>query len=164
MSKRLLPQKDKIIELYVDKKMTCKEICRKYGLSPNSSTNLSRKLREWGIEIRKDAGMYHHNWKGGKIIKGDNYIGIWMPAHKRADNQGYIYEHTLVYQQNTGYLPQKNEVIHHIDLDKHNNNFNNLYLCNHKQHAILHRSIESLIKPLLEKDIIYFDNGIYKLK
>ena len=163
MSKRLLPPMEKLIQLYVKEKKTCKEICREYGLSSNSSTNLARMLKKEGIKIRKDSGEFHHNWKGGKIEKGCGYVGIWMPNHERADNQGYVYEHTLVYEKNTGHLPQKGEVIHHIDLDKHNNSFDNLYLCNYVEHTKLHRSVDKLVKTLLERGIIKFSGGKYEL-
>lgn len=162
MSKRLLPPIQDLIYHYVEEKKNCKEICRQYGLSPNSSANLGRMLKKHGIKIRQDSGEFHHNWKGGRIDKGDGYIGVWKPEHERADNQGYVYEHTLVYEQKTGRLPKKGEVIHHIDLDKHNNNFENLYLCNYIEHTKLHRSIDRLIKPLLEKKIIKFKDGKYE--
>lgn len=58
-------------------------------------------------------------------------------------------------------MPKKGEVIHHIDIDKFNNEFSNLYLCNHKEHLEIHRSIEKLIKPLLKKKIIGFKKGGY---
>ena len=37
--------------------------------------------------------------------------------HERVDGGGYVYAHTLEYEKHTGKLPQKNEVLHHIDLD-----------------------------------------------
>lgn len=165
MSKRMIPSDKKIIELYVEEKKTCKEICRMYGLSTNSSGNISTILKKHGIEIRKDAGENHHNWKGGKISKGDGYIGIWKPKHIRADKQGYVYEHTLVYERENGFLPDVNQVIHHIDMDKTNNSIENLYLFDDsKEHAIAHRSLEKIVKQLLEKDIIKFENGIYVIR
>ena len=164
MSKRLLPNDEIIIDLYVNKNKSCKEICRMFGVSPNTSNSVATILKRHNIEIRQDKGKNHHNWKGGRIIKGDGYIGIWSPNHIRADNQGYVYEHTLVYEKEKGILPNKENVIHHIDLDKTNNDINNLYLCNYKDHLSLHRSIEKLIKPLLEQEIICFNNGEYKLK
>ena len=164
MSKRLLPNIETLIRLYVEEKKDCGEICRIYGLSANSRSNLARMLKRNGIKIRKQIGKDHHSWKGGKIIKGCGYYGIWNPEHPRKDSQGYVYEHTLIYEEKTGKLPQKKEVLHHINLDKLDNRFENLYLCGNKQHLICHRSIENLIKPLLDKNIIYFDNGIYKIK
>lgn len=166
MSKKLLPDDSKLIELYVKDKKSCKEICRMYGLSVNSSSNLGVKLKKLGIEIRKDAGENHHNWKGGKIIKGDGYIGIWKPDHKKADSLGYVYEHTLVLEQVLHRELLKNEEVHHINLNKTDNDINNLCLCNHETHMKIHRSIEKLIPTLLKQNIIYFDkvDNEYKFK
>ena len=166
MSKRLLPNDDKIIELYEKEKKSCKEICRMYGLSVNSSTNIGIRLKKLGVNIRKDAGENHHNWKGGRIVKGDGYIGIWKPQHKKADNQGYVYEHTLIVEEKLKRSLNRDEEIHHINLDKTDNNIENLCLCTHKTHIKIHRSIEKLIPILLQRNIIYFDNESkeYKIK
>ena len=166
MSKRLLPSDDKIIELYEKEKKSCKEICRMYGLSVNSSTNIGIRLKKLGINIRKDAGENHHNWKGGRILKGDGYIGIWNPKHKKADNQGYVYEHTLIIEEKLKRNLNKDEEIHHINLNKQDNDINNLYLCSHKIHLKIHRSMEKLIPYLLKKNIIFFDktNKEYRIK
>ena len=164
MSKKMLPDNKTLIDLYVNDKKNLAEICEIYGLSKNSRSNLSRTLRNLGIEIRQNKGTNHHNWKGGKIIKGDGYYGIWCPSHKRADKQGYVYEHTLVIEKNMGILPNKNEVIHHIDTNKLNNDIENLIICNNKEHTMIHRSIELLVEPLLERKIIFFDKDEKKYK
>lgn len=44
MSKKLLPSDEELVRLYEEKK-SCKEICRIYGLSTNSSTNVGIKLK-----------------------------------------------------------------------------------------------------------------------
>jgi hypothetical protein len=164
LSNKKLPNDDIVVDLYVNQHKTCKEICIMYGMSDKSIDCVSRILKRNGIIIPKQGrGPDSYGWKGGKIIKGCGYYGIWNPDHERADNQGYVYEHTLVYESNTGVLPQKGEVIHHIDLDKLNNDFSNLFLCDHKAHLVCHRSIEKLIKPLMQNNIIYFENGEYKI-
>lgn len=164
MSKKMLPDDETIIDLYVNKKLNCKQILNMYGMKSGSTHCLVDKLKLHGISIRRDAGENHHNWKGGVVDKGRGYIGIWKPDHPRASHQGYVYAHTLEYEKNTGYLPQKGETIHHIDMDKHNNNFSNLYLCTNRKHAIAHRSVEKLVKELLKRNIIEFKDGIYVLK
>lgn len=164
MSKRLRPSDEIIYDLYVNKKMNLVQICRLYGMKDKSRHLISERLKLMGVEIRQDKGINHHNWKGGKITKGDGYIGIWQPDHIRADSQGYVYEHTLVYEKEKGILPSKDQVIHHIDIDKKNNSIENLYLCNHKEHIEIHRSLEKLVKELLKRNIIKFENGRYELK
>ena len=161
MSIRKLPGNDVIYELYVNQKRTTREICDIYGVK--SISNLHVQLKKMGVETRKCAGEHHHSWKGGRVSKGDGYYGIWMPNHERADKQGYVYEHTLVVEKQMKRLPNKGEVVHHIDLDKLNNDISNLYVCGHKEHSICHRSIERLIKPLLEREIIRFEEGVYIL-
>lgn len=164
MSKRVVPSTKELNKLHNEQGISLKGICRLYGLSPNSSGNLSAYLKKDGYNVTKQIGKYHHSWKGGKISKGDNYIGIWNPTHERADHQGYVYEHTLVMEKENGILPNKDQVIHHIDLNKKNNKIENLYLCDHKIHTKCHRSIERLIKPLMDMNIIFFEDGEYKIK
>jgi len=155
MSKRKLPSDEVLCDLYVNQNKNAGEIAKMYGVKYRG--NVIVKLRKMGVEIRQDKGENHHNWKGGRTGKGDNYIGIWMPDHERADNQGYVYEHTLIAEKKYGRLPNKSEVVHHINLDKHNNDEDNLYLCDYIKHTKLHRSIDRMIRPLLEKGIIRFD-------
>lgn len=123
------------------------------------ATSVGRVLKRNGITMRDTrSGENHPSWKGGRTGKGDNYIGIWKPEHERADSQGYVYEHTLVMEEKIGRLPIKGkEVIHHIDLDKHNNDPNNLYLCGYIEHTTLHRDLDRLVKPMLEMGLLEFD-------
>ena|SRR5690606_29412701 len=129
-----------------------------------SSTAIKKYLTEHGVETRKCAGENHHMWKGGRVGKGDDYIGIWMPEHPRADHQNYVYEHTLVIEKHLGRLPGKGEVVHHINGDKHDNRIENLYLCNISEHKAAHWSLEKHLKFFLENDIVEFVNGKYELK
>lgn len=60
----------------------------------------------------------------------------------------YVYEHQLVWWQNTGNLVPKGYVVHHRDHDKHNNRFSNLELTEAGVHAAEH-SAERKPLPLL---------------
>ncbi len=161
--KRKLPEWDVVVDLYVNQQKNLAEICRMHGLSEGSKSNISRKLRQMGIEIRQDKGTNHHAWSGGRIVKGDGYVGVWNPRHERADKQGYVYEHTLVVEEALGRLPGENEVVHHINLDKQDNTPSNLWVCGNKEHIVCHRSVEKLIKPLLEHGVIEFVDGAYRI-
>lgn len=122
------------------------------------TTSITRVLNRNGIETGYKRGENHPGWKGGRIEKGDNHIGIHKPDHPRADSQGYVYEHTLVMEQKIGRLPQGKEQVHHINLDKKDNRPENLFLVDDKsQHGKIHKSIENLIPELLERDIVSFD-------
>lgn len=50
----------------------------------------------------------------------------------------YCYEHHLIYWQNYGIVPNSEEVIHHKDGNKRNNNIENLELMNRVKHIIFH--------------------------
>lgn len=50
----------------------------------------------------------------------------------------YCSEHIYVYWKQTGILPKTNEVIHHIDGNKHNNDITNLQLMSVEEHNKLH--------------------------
>lgn len=153
-----------------------KEIVKRYknGESATSigkdmghhTTTITRILRRNGCSTGYKKGKDHPSWKGGKVNKGDGYVGIWKPDHPRADNQNYVYEHTLVMEEKIGRLPKKDEKVHHINCNKKDNRPENLYLCSNKKHRELHTSIEKMIPELLKKDIIGFDRekGEYYIK
>lgn len=129
-----------------------------------NATSITRVLKRNGISIRQCVGENHPSWKGGRVIKGDGYIGVWKPDHERADNRGYVFEHTLVMEEKIGRLPKKGEVVHHVNLIKTDNRPENLYLCNHRVHISLHRELEKMVVSLIDDGIIYFDHesGEYK--
>lgn len=74
-----------------------------------------------------------------------------------------FYVHELVAQ---AFLDnyEKGKVVHHIDYNKENNYYKNLYVCTRKEHITIHNLADRLIKDLINNDIIFFDNGAYKIK
>jgi hypothetical protein len=65
-------------------------------------------------------------WKGGRIIDQDGYILTKSPDHPSRDRHNYVREHRLVAEQILGRYLQPQEVVHHKDGDKQNNNPDNL--------------------------------------
>jgi hypothetical protein len=53
------------------------------------------------------------------------------------------------------------EVIHHIDMDKTNNEISNLYLCNKSKHQKCHGTINKAVSELMKRGIIKFTDGEY---
>lgn len=88
----------------------CSKSCRSKGQS---------KLR--GMEN-------HHNWKGGRYKTSDGYRVIKCRDHPFSDSQGYVKEHRLVVEEKMGRYLTKEEVVHHIDFNRSNNNIVNLML------------------------------------
>lgn len=91
------------------------------------------------------------SWKGGRYLSDNGYYRIYM------GNLKYEYEHKVILSK---YLNRKlsvEEKVHHIDLNKVNNNISNLYLCKNKRtHWYCHQSMEECGFSLLNKKI-WFD-------
>ena len=104
-------------------------------------------LRKYKPEKSWPKKEKSHMWKGGRR-KGANGIRLYAPSG------GYIYEHRKVVE---GYLNRKllsSEIVHHIDMDNHNNDIKNLYLCKNLQsHGVLHYNLELLGYELLNHKI-----------
>lgn len=73
-------------------------------------------------------------------MKNGDYILVIAPSNypgKKYRNR-YCLEHHLVYWQHYGIIPNKDEVIHHKDGNKYNNNINNLELLTAEEHKKYH--------------------------
>ena len=57
-------------------------------------------------------------------------------------NKKYIREHTLVVEKVLGRKLKKNEMVHHINLDKCDNRHENLMVCGREYHGWLHHRME----------------------
>jgi transposase len=129
--------KANLIMLYVEQKLSTREIGKILG---HSHDYVSDKLKEIGITVddRLTALQSERNpsWKNGKTIRS-GYVQISSKTicAKRKS------EHQIVMENFIGRELRENEVVHHIDGNKTNNNINNLALMDRTAHARLH-SIE----------------------
>ena len=126
--------KSNLIMLYVEQRLSTREIARILG---RSHKYVSYKLKEIGVTVddRITALQSDRNpdWKGGKTTR-DGYVQI---SSKSICEKGKS-EHQIVMENYIGRELHENEVIHHIDGDKKNNNINNLALMDRTAHARLH--------------------------
>lgn len=81
---------------------------------------------------------------GNKNLSTHGYVLVTLGKRRRQ------YEHILIAEKALGRKLKKisvghplNEVVHHIDGDKTNNNPNNLLICTHRYHTELHRKLEN---------------------
>lgn len=78
------------------------------------------------------------NWKGGRKTNYKGYIQVLEPNHHRADPSGYVFEHILVFEKETGITVTKDFVVHHLDGNKQNNDISNLCLMTMGGHTSFH--------------------------
>lgn len=98
-----------------------------------------RKSREIEYQNRSEArkGDKGSKWKGGtKSHKG--YRQILKPDHPRADSAGYVLEHIIVWEEETGVAVPKNCCVHHLNGDKKDNRIENLCLMQFAAHTVHH--------------------------
>lgn len=85
-------------------------------------------------------------WYGDKRKYGPGYVKVFNPGHPFASRQGAIPEHRFVMEQFLGRYLTKEEVVHHRDQNKRNNDLTNLLLfSSNGQHIHFHQSIYRLI-------------------
>lgn len=135
--------KNYLKKLYYDELLSINKIAKKL----NVSTNVIRKyFKKYNMKFRNTnesrkiavIGNKNPNWKGGKLLKRNGYIQIYMPEHPQCNSRGYIYEHRLIMEKNIGRYLEKYEVVHHIDFNKCNNNISNLMIVTPQEHIRLH--------------------------
>lgn len=138
----------------------------------------SAKITRTGKKASEQAkkNMSKAQRKKGYRTQGNGYKGILIdnkdhPRFKSFRGGGYIMEHILIMEKKLGRFLEKNELIHHIDKNKLNNDINNLYIFNgntlsesRRMHQNAHQSAEDLTIELYKLGIVEFVNGVYKIK
>lgn len=125
------------------------DVCKKCSYLSKYRTSVFRKTMEEAV-----------NWKGGRSISGNGYKRIYAGGGKR------IFEHVQIYENYIGRKLVNEERLHHIDMNKLNNQIDNLYLCDsNRSHKLCHDSAQELAKKFLNKKI-WFDrkNKIYTIE
>lgn len=118
-------------------------------LIPNKSfIAIYKKARSLGLYKAKELifinrsqarkGEKGSNWKGGTATTAKGYRLIKAPNHERADNKGYVLEHILVFERETGVKVPKNCCIHHLNGNKSDNRIENLCLMLTSAHTMHH--------------------------
>ena len=99
-----------------------------------------KKGLEAEYQSRSDArkGDKAANWKGGVRHTRRGYRQLLIPGHPRSDAGGYVMEHIVVWEQNTGIRVPDNCVIHHLNGNKADNRMENLCLMERGAHTQLH--------------------------
>ncbi len=109
-----------------------------------SNTAILRWARANNVAIRD---TYHQ----GFIRTDSGYIKLHVPEHPRADAKGYVQEHVLVMEKHLGRYLADDEVVHHKDYSKNNNQLDNLQLMTDRGHRALHLSNKDCGRWMLRK-------------
>lgn len=107
------------------------------------------------------AEQNHMSFTGGRYIhKG--YILIKCKEHHRANKDGYVGEHILIAEKNIKRKLKANEIVHHKDKNRSNNNPCNLQIMLDSEHKSLHgkETIYKIDDEYLKKSIL-IDNKTF---
>lgn len=134
MNKFNLPRKPMRLPINMDMAVeyhkngySTKEIARMLCVSQPTAR---KRLQELGY----DTDHYHK----GYLQKESGYILVYAPDHPRADNKGYVPEHTIVAESELGRRLADNEVVHHINGNKADNAPGNLQVMDEADHKSMH--------------------------
>ena len=130
-----------------------KNLGDEFNVSPSC---IRKYLIKYGIQRRYKTDFFKGDPKKNpryigkeKIIKNGYYM-IRYPEHPNAVN-GFVYEHRLIVEKKLNRYLKKDEVVHHIDGNKLNNDLSNLLIMTNSEHAKLHGIIRRN-KRLLERE------------
>lgn len=162
--------KEFLYDQYIMQEKAVKQIRREFGWGVNT---IKRWLRYHEIPLRdiRDAiirrqrgntGNKHPRWLGKRNLGG--YIYTYFPDHPSSNKQGYMAQHRLIAEQILGRYMREDEVVHHIDGDRANNEKDNLYPTNRAGHRRASASLMRIGFELIAMGKLYFDmkEGIYK--
>lgn len=128
--------------------------CNKEGETTFQSYNKGqRRHNNNGKTFCQPCAAHLKNWNGGIQWTEDGYKNIRVAKGK------YKREHRLVVEQSIGRQLKKEEIVHHIDGDKLNNQLDNLALCKNKsEHQKAHYSLEIIALELYKAGFIEYDS------
>lgn len=113
------------------------EICNK-DFKTYKSVNKRFCSRQCKVKWQKTiTGSIHPAYKG-IINYGNGYNALFMPQHPQSDSKGYVLEHRYIMETKLGRFLEKEEIVHHLNGDKKDNNLSNLELTNNKDHSRRH--------------------------
>lgn len=152
-------------------KYKTEHVCRSCATRKNQT---GRKFSKAHCEAIKQGQRARKGFKGWRF-QGRGYKALLVddpnhPRKKPYKGGSYIFEHVLVVEKDLGRYLKPHEIVHHIDLDKHNNTRDNLFLCSgdnlpesRQIHNKCHASANQLVTRLCKSGLVKFIDGKYTL-
>lgn len=75
----------------------------------------------------------------------NGYIEVMMPEHPYVRSNGTVLEHRLMAEKKLGRILKREEVVHHIDENRHNNDLDNLMVFKTSaDHSAFHKGVDAV--------------------
>jgi len=133
--KKDLPFKlERVKGKYTIKRYLIKHTCESCGKEFYSKKQTQRFCSRNCIHFEGFNGEHKH----ALVKRSNGYYWIYKKDHPHANRQGYVYYHRIIAEKKIGRILERWEVVHHVDLNKSNNNPENLQVMSEYDHAIFH--------------------------
>ena len=130
------------------------ERCKNEFKTTYQSYTKGQRRRDNSLKTYCQPCASHLNhWNGGVRYTEDGYKDIRVAKGK------YKREHRLVVEEQIGRELTAKEIVHHVDGDKLNNDFENLALCaNKSEHQRAHASLERIGLELYKAKLVWYSH------
>jgi hypothetical protein len=115
------------------------------GCGQRTVSAVQSSLRRGIIRGEPQKYIYGHRHRNNGRMKANGYWRVYLPAHSKADLNGYVSEHALIVERILGKILPLEIVIHHVDENGFNNAPANLVVCQDRDyHNLLHARMRAL--------------------
>ena len=140
---------------------------KRYGWNDSEEKLLKKHLDD----DKECLTKLFHDKKWSEIYSKARRMGRKYDPYSREIIDGYGYklirangkyqsEHRRVVEKNIGRKLKHEEIVHHIDFNKQNNDIRNLHIFkNTSEHIKCHRGVTKVLSELLDKNIIKFNTS-----
>lgn len=105
-------------------------------------TTILDQLNKFGIKRRKFRR--DNPVKVCTSVDSHGYVIDYIPAHVNAEKSGYVFQHVRVMSDHLKRKIERDEIVHHIDGNRKNNDLSNLKLMRRGEHSSFHEREKSL--------------------